>query len=478
MGNCSKKAGAADVQQGYVDPDFPASSSSLRPTLPGREKIDQAYSFQVQWHRISKVIENGRLFRNIEPTGIIQGDVGDCWLLSAMAAIAEFPGYVESLFKLPPESTVPIEGAVPLQADGKYVIWIFDPKNMRWEEVSIDDRIPYKVGPQYLHKYGRNGKPYFSQPREGEAWCLLLEKAFAKFLGSYGNLDGGDQLFAWMCLTGSSELFSFRCGPYALNAAHEVGKEGRSLWCEYKMSVEDPRDPNSTKPTFSGKRYDDHQMIDMIYEWDKSNYVMGALIVADEGEKERETDGLVEMHAFSLLSVASVELDGKTEYMLLMRNPWGGKYEWKGDWSDKSDMWERYPQILEHLQPQRVPDGMFWMARKDFLRYFNYVCVCKKGMQEMRCSHHEYVQHLVQKMKRAFNSARRGIHVQRSLTPQTLCRDISNKSMHSGDGTDKPKTTPTIAENVRIQMETIKSESCREIKDGASKADVGELTSL
>lgn len=470
MGNCSKKQSVecAELDIGYTDPDFPASSQSLRPTLPGREKVEKTHTFQIKWHRIGKVFEHGLLFRQIEPNCIIQGDVGDCWLMSAMAAIAEFPGYVESLFVFPDDhpgakSSQDVRGVVssedltrrasavtPLHTQGKYDIWMFDPKEKVRKMIRVDDFIPFKVGPQYLIKYGHYGKPYFSQPREGEAWCLLLEKAFAKFLGSYGNLDGGDQLFALMCLTGSSELFSFRCGKYERNPEHQDGKDGKPLWCEYRMTVEDPRDPNSTMPHFSGNRHSNSEIMDLIHLWDQKNYVMGALIVADEEGKEAASRGLVEMHAYSLISIAYVEIAGKHMCLLLMRNPWGGKYEWKGDWSDESDMWEKYPNVTEQLQPKRIPDGMFWISREDFLKHFNYVCVCQFSMENGRSGHHEYVGNVRDASKERYKTFRKMLSAARSFSG-VIGKEPSDlgKDMEEHKSTEAPKMSlDDNAENI------------------------------
>ena len=50
--------------------------------------------------------------------------------------------------------------------------------------------------------------------------------------------------------------------------------------------------------------------------------------------------GLVDAHAYSLISALEVETGvmKKTKF-LLIRNPWGFR-EWTGDWSDNSPLWK------------------------------------------------------------------------------------------------------------------------------------------
>ena len=65
------------------------------------------------------------------------------------------------------------------KAFGLYVFKIF--KNFNWIYVIIDDRVPCK-----------NGKPVFGRNVSShEMWVALVEKAYAKMHGCYGNLAKG-----------------------------------------------------------------------------------------------------------------------------------------------------------------------------------------------------------------------------------------------------------------------------------------------
>ena len=49
-------------------------------------------------------------------------------------------------------------------------------------EIVIDDMIPVFEG---------SNRPVFCKPHNNEVWVMLLEKAWAKLSGSYGNTSAG-----------------------------------------------------------------------------------------------------------------------------------------------------------------------------------------------------------------------------------------------------------------------------------------------
>jgi hypothetical protein len=118
----------------------------------------------------------------IEPSDIAQGALGDCWLLSAIACLAEKKGMIERIFK---EKTHSVWG--------QYTLKFYKADKKAFVPVIIDDYIPTK-----------NGEPIFTKPNGNEMWVLLLEKAFAKFVGGYGKLEGGMPLWALEVMSGDN----------------------------------------------------------------------------------------------------------------------------------------------------------------------------------------------------------------------------------------------------------------------------------
>lgn len=60
--------------------------------------------------------------------------------------------------------------------------------------------------------------------------------------------------------------------------------------------------------------------------------------------------------------------------LLKIRNPWGN-FEWKGDWSDTSDLWTS--DLKEYCDFTEANDGTFFMSWEDAQTYFSRFSVNK-----------------------------------------------------------------------------------------------------
>ena len=64
----------------------------------------------------------------------------------------------------------------------------------------------------------------------------------------------------------------------------------------------------------------------------------------------------------------------KRERILKLDNPWG-RYEWKGRWSEYSDVWSE--QLRHQLDYEKADDSIMWINIEDLLKNFGQICVCK-----------------------------------------------------------------------------------------------------
>ena len=95
------------------------------------------------------------------------------------------------------------------------------------------------------------------------------------------------------------------------------------------------------------------------------------------GSDRKATNGIVDGHAYSVLEVLN-DVAGTDVDLLLMRNPHGRGEMQDGFFDDDGPGWQQYPQIKSLLQPKAADDGMFYMTKQEFFRYFFtvYVCAC------------------------------------------------------------------------------------------------------
>ena len=291
----------------FVDPFFPPSSESI---FKGAEQIK--LDVVVHWRRPTQFFTGPYdvFLEEIEPNDIKQGQLGDCWLECAISSLAERPQLVRRLFLTPQCSE-----------EGIYRLRIC--KDGEWREVTIDDYFPCFP----------NDKPIFSRSHGNELWVMLLEKAYAKLVGSYMRLRGG-----W-AHEGMSDLTGCPTTTYEF----ETTADKEFLW--RKILAMD---------------------------------VKGALIAAatpgqdmwTEARRPEHEGGLVPGHAYTVISAKEV-LGNR---LLNIRNPWG-QFEWSGDWSDRSAKWtEAMKAALNPILDEN--DGTFWMNYADFLKYFVNVSFC------------------------------------------------------------------------------------------------------
>jgi calpain-15 len=82
-------------QSNFIDPHFPPRNTSIYNVV----EDSYPFEFEVHWRRPHEFMENPVVFENdIDPNDIRQGQLGDCWFLSALSSLAERPGMVRRLF--------------------------------------------------------------------------------------------------------------------------------------------------------------------------------------------------------------------------------------------------------------------------------------------------------------------------------------------------------------------------------------------
>lgn len=293
----------------------------------------------------------------ISPTDLRQGGLGDCWLVSAFAALAEFPDHVLDIIK--PRT---------LAKDGKYVVSLFDYGQEKVVPVEVDDRLPK----------GAYGEPAFIKfTKDDEIWPCIIEKAVAKLAGSYEHIDGGDPLFALGMLSGCQDLIEFR---------EEKDKKWVCLKAEYESCI--PHcNANRMAPgmwhdgTDGGTPKNWRAVLNLLAEYDAKDYLMccGSHSGSDT---TRNSFGVVQGHAYTILTVIK-DVAGSGNDLIQLRNPWGSG-EWTGNWSDNSDLWERHPEVKEAAKHRPSNDGIFWIEAKDFFKNFSSIMVARKNMGKNR----------------------------------------------------------------------------------------------
>lgn len=298
----------------FEDREFPSNLQSLigfgeRP----KEKLDRMRAYT--WELPPKTLGTNHFTVAGPPVGPLdlkQGKLGNCYFLSSLAALAEYPERVKRIMRVQQPSPLGIY-CVALNVTGL------------WEDVIIDDKIPYDNSLKMAAFCRSNGH---------DLWVSLIEKAWAKVHGGYANIESGFLNEALGALTGAPVK------------------------------------------TFKVRAENEEECWKQLVESKHKNYITCAStsdIFKNVSETPNEKTGLVGGHAYSLLGAYEVDYRGQKVRLVKMRNPWG-KGEWKGDWSDNSPLWT--PELRNQLRLTNADDGVFHMTFSDAGKYFSDFAVC------------------------------------------------------------------------------------------------------
>ena len=154
--NCQSK------RTNFIDSEFPHTDRSVGVSVERR---------RIVWKRLPEVVKNAVMVqKSIEPYDVQQGNVGDCYFLASVSSIAEDPKRIEDIFC----------NEMSLKPEGIYRLQVASQGQLK--QIVIDDYVPVFQG---------SNRPVFCKPKNNEVWVMLLEKAWAKLSGSYGNTSAG-----------------------------------------------------------------------------------------------------------------------------------------------------------------------------------------------------------------------------------------------------------------------------------------------
>lgn len=312
----------------FIDPSFPPEQSSLD---GGRKLIAPSGWRRPEAYLPSNLRSQIRLFRRVvTPSATQRGELGNSWVMSAMAAIAEHPDHIKDMFRHPvnPDETSRDEMA------GAYRVWLN--KDGLWQSVLIDSFLPV-VGKQ--QRYARSAND------PCEMWVSYLEKAYAKRNRCYSNIAGGDPLFAIRDFTGfpTSRLdVRFReCAndPVKSDVFFQRMVQDYENGHVVLLSTPGNSDPRSAHNSYKEKGI----FVGYAYA------VLNARVIEARTPKRKKVPPL---------------------RLLRLRNAWESATKWNGRWSAQSSMWEEHPEACAAFPNHNGEDGTFIMEWSEVLETF------------------------------------------------------------------------------------------------------------
>mmetsp|Transcript_113153 Transcript_113153/g.283225 ORF Transcript_113153/g.283225 Transcript_113153/m.283225 type:complete len:806 (-) Transcript_113153:53-2470(-) len=299
-------------QEKFIDSEFDLESQTAACLYVDKERPgwDCTVAVPAAFKRVSEIASNPVLFKGgIQAGDIKQGQIGTCFLLGGLGAVAANKKEV-------------IRRCFICYSIEHGVYGVRFCVNGEWEHVIVDDVMP-------VDKYGRILYARSADP--DEVWCPILEKAYCKLHKCYEMCDGGRPNQAIFSLCGGAS------GKFAIDDKHRQDPKA------YFKILKNARDRGWLLTT---------------------TFVITKTAKAGAGKCGEAVlpTGLVGGHVYSVLLV----MDVCGQKLVQCRNPWGTG-EWKGKFSDENKYGEWTAELKAATGWTGKNDGKFWMSIDDFV---------------------------------------------------------------------------------------------------------------
>ena len=308
----------------WTDNQFPPEKQSLCPYdedgwifFKDLDEEDVEGWEEYNWCRVGEINEydNYEVFEEgAEVEDIVQGDINDCYFLSAIGSLCSYPDFFNKLFYTKERSE-----------NHSYGIYLYI--NGKWKLVLLDDYLPYCLENYVLKEIS------FSSSVQKEIWVSLLEKAWAKVNGCYARIG---------CKGFSNEAFDVLTEAYTEQLDLRIFK----------------------------KENREEELWNILLNSFKKKYVLTA---GTPGAKIVEYYKLTPSHAYTLIKVYSIEPNIR---LVKLSNPYGNN-EYTGDWSNYSNKWTPDLKEQCEFKEEDEDFGVFYMSYEDFLKYFDVIHIAK-----------------------------------------------------------------------------------------------------
>jgi len=328
----------------FEDKEFPPNSTSIGPLENLNRLLESTNRYrrsarlkpvEVEWIRVPDLPHLNLTskqtphvyFSDGKKSRLKQGKIGNCWFCAVATTLSDYY-----------QSNKDIHNVKHSRFTSEEYFGIFHFRFYHlgeWNDVVIDDKLPTL-----------EGRLIFANSKDpNEFWPALLEKAYAKYLGSYAALDGGCPLNAALHFSGGFSQ------SYELSEYESEDKIQELFQCLIAATTNCSKSSIVTCSTYSFR---------------------------DEKGQESEKLGLKTSHAYTFTKV----FRHKNVQLVRIRNPWGGD-EWMGAWSDYSDEMKSLSTFeKEKLGIDIEDDGEFHMEMKDFVKYFRSVQIVTQEPKE------------------------------------------------------------------------------------------------